>query len=82
MRPATSALNFNRIHVPYQAVVAVVTSGLPAALPLYPTQMPSFRRVLTKTQIRAVAAFLAKYSGGYTTCSECKGITPSGFPTG
>jgi hypothetical protein len=53
-----------------------------AALPLYPTQMPPFRGVLTKTQIRDVAAFLAKYSGAYETCNECEGITPSGFPTG
>ena len=75
-------VNFNKIQVPYQVAVAVVTSGLPAALPLYSTQMPPFRNVLTKTQIRDVAAFLAKYSGGYKTCTECKGITPSGFPTG
>ena len=75
-------VNFNKTHVPYQAAIAVVTSGLPAALPVYPTQMPPFRNVLTKTQIRDVAAFLAKYSGGYKTCTECKGIVPSGFPTG
>ena len=75
-------VNLNKIHVPYQVAIAVVASGLPAALPLYPTQMPPFRGVLTKTQIRDVAAFLAKYSGGYTTCTECKGITPSGFPSG
>ena len=75
-------VNFNKIHVPYQVSIAVVTSGLPEALPLYATQMPPFRKVLTKTQIRDVAAFLAKYSGGYKTCTECKGITPSGFPTG
>jgi len=74
--------NFNKIHVPYQVAIAVVASGLPAALPLYATEMPPFRNVLTKTQIRDVAAFLAKYSGGYKTCTECKGIAPSGFPTG
>ena len=66
-------VNFNKIHVPYQAAIAVVASGLPAAPPLYPTQMPPFRNVLTKTQIRDVAAFVAKYSGGYKTCSECRG---------
>jgi hypothetical protein len=76
----TVGVNFNKIHVPYQAAVAVVTSGLPAALPLYPTQMPSFRKVLTKMQIRDVATFLAKYSGGYKTCAECKGIVPTGVP--
>ena len=75
-------VNFNKVHVPYQAALAVVASGLPAALPLYPTQMPSFRNVLTKAQIRDVAAFLNKYSGAYKTCAECKGITPSGVPTG
>jgi mono/diheme cytochrome c family protein len=75
-------VNFNKIHVTYRAAIAVVASGLSAALPLYPTQMPPFRKVLTKTQIRDVAAFLAKYSGGYKTCTECKGIVPSGFPSG
>ena len=75
-------VNFNKIRVPYEVAIAVVGSGVPAALPLYPTQMPPFRNVLTKTQIRDVAAFLAKYSGGYKTCTECKGITPSGFPSG
>ena len=76
----TVGVNFNKIHVPYEVAVSVIASGLPAALPLYPTQMPSFRKVLTKTQIRDVAAFLAKYSGGYKTCAECKGIVPSGVP--
>lgn len=75
-------VNFNKVHVPYKAVISVVASGLPAALPLYPTQMPSFRDVLTKAQIRDLAAFLAKYSGGYKTCAECNGIAPSGVPTG
>ena len=72
----SAGVNFNKIEVPYQAAIAVVASGLPAAMPLYPTQMPAFRRVLTKMQIRDVAAFLAKYSGGYKTCTECKGVTP------
>jgi mono/diheme cytochrome c family protein len=75
-------VNFNKIHVPYQVALAVVIGGLPAALPYYSTQMPPFRKVLTKTQIRDVAAFVARYSGGYKTCTECKGITPMGFPTG
>jgi mono/diheme cytochrome c family protein len=73
--PACSAgVNFNRIRVPYQAAIAVVASGLPAAPPQYVTQMPPFRKVLTKAQIRDVAAFVAKYSGGYKTCTECKGV--------
>jgi mono/diheme cytochrome c family protein len=73
-------VNFNKVRVPYQVAISVVASGLPAALPVYPTQMPSFKKVLSKAQIRDVAAFLAKYSGGYKTCSECKGITASGVP--
>lgn len=80
--PCKVGVNFNKIHAPYQVAIAAVTNGLPAALPLYPTQMPPFGKVLTKTQIRDVAAFLAKYSGGYKACIECKGITPSGFPSG
>jgi mono/diheme cytochrome c family protein len=75
-------VNFNKVHVSYQAAIAVVASGLPAALPLYPTQMPSFKKVLSKGQIRDVAAFLERYSGGYKTCAECKGITPTGVPSG
>jgi hypothetical protein len=75
-------MNFNKIHSPYAVSVATVTNGLPAALPLYPTQMTPFGKVLTTTQIQDVAAFLDKYSGGYKTCTECQGITPSGFPTG
>jgi mono/diheme cytochrome c family protein len=74
-------INFNKIPAPYQVAIAAVTNGLPAAPPPYPTQMPSFRKVLTKTQIQDVAAFLNKYSGGYKTCNECQGITPSGVPT-
>jgi mono/diheme cytochrome c family protein len=73
-------VNFNKVRVPYQVAISVVASGLPAALPLYPTQMPSFKKVLSKAQIRDVAAFLAKYSGGYKTCGECTGITSSGVP--
>jgi mono/diheme cytochrome c family protein len=75
-------VNFNKVHVPYQVAIAVVASGLPAAFPLYPTQMPPFKKVLSKEQIRDVAAFLAKYSGGYKICTECKGITPTGVPSG
>ena len=73
-------MNFNKIHAPFQVAVATVTNGLPAALPLYPTQMVGFGKVLTSTQINDVASFVSKYSGGYKTCTECAGITPSGFP--
>jgi mono/diheme cytochrome c family protein len=74
-------MNFNHIHAPYVVAVATVTNGLPAALPLYPTQMVGFGKVLTTTQIQDVAAFLSKYSGGYETCSECAGVTVTGFPS-
>jgi hypothetical protein len=73
-------MNFNKIHAPYPVAVATVTNGLPAALPLYPTQMVGFGKVLTQTQIQDVSSFVSKYSGGYKTCTECAGITPTGFP--
>jgi mono/diheme cytochrome c family protein len=75
-------MNFDKIHAPYPVAVATVTNGLPAALPLYPTQMVGFGKVLTTTQIQDVATFVAKYSGGYKTCTECAGVTPTGFPSG
>ncbi len=74
-------MNFNHIHAPYVVAVATVEHGLPAALPLYPTQMVGFGKVLTTTQIQDVASFISKYSGGYETCSECAGVTPTGFPS-
>ena len=58
-----------------------MTNGLPAALPLYPTQMVGSGRCRRKTQIQDVSTFLATYSGGYKTCTECPGITPTGFPS-
>ncbi len=60
-------MNFDKIHAPYVVAVATVTSGIPAALPLYPTEMVGFGKVLTKTQIQDVAAFVSMYSGGYGT---------------
>jgi mono/diheme cytochrome c family protein len=75
-------MNFNRIHAPYVVAVATVTNGLPAALPLYPTQMVGFGKVLTTSQIQSVAAFVSTYSGGYKTCAPCAGVTVTGFPTG
>lgn len=73
-------MNFNHIHGPYAADVAVVTNGLPAALPLYLTQMVGFGKVLSATQITDVATFISTYSGGYTSCSPCSGVTFTGFP--
>jgi mono/diheme cytochrome c family protein len=68
-------MNFNKIRAPYEVALAAVAKGLPAALPLYPTQMVGFEKVLTTTQIQDVSAFLAKYSGGYKTCTECTTTT-------
>jgi len=74
-------MNFNHIHGPYVVDVATVTNGLPAALPLYPTQMVAFGKVLTTTQIQDVADFVSTYSGGYKTCTACASVTVTGFPT-
>jgi hypothetical protein len=52
-------------------LVAAVTDGLPAALPLYPTQMVGFKNVLTTQQINDVAAFVLKYQGTNKACTEC-----------
>jgi mono/diheme cytochrome c family protein len=75
-------MDFDSIHAPYVVAVAAVTSGLPAALPLYPTQMVSFGKVLTTAQIDNVADFVGQYSGGYKTCAPCASVTVTGFPSG
>jgi mono/diheme cytochrome c family protein len=75
-------MNFDKIHIPYPVAVATVEDGIPAALPLYPTEMVPFGKVLTKTQVQNVAAFVSTYSGGYGTCTACAGVTVTGFPAG
>jgi mono/diheme cytochrome c family protein len=70
-------MNFNRIHAPYVVAVAVITNGLPAGYPFYPTQMPLYGKVLTSSQIRDLAAFVSKYSGGYKTCAACTAASAS-----
>src|SRR6202451_3783977 len=52
-------MNFDKTHIPAPVAVATVENGIPAALPLYPTEMVGFGKVLTKTQINNVAAFIA-----------------------
>jgi mono/diheme cytochrome c family protein len=64
-------VNLNKTKAPLAVAVAAVTNGLPAALPLYPTQMVGYKNVLTKQQIQDVSAFVAKYSGTYKKCEEC-----------
>ena len=57
--------------VTFDTAKAVVTNGLPAALPLYPTQMVGYKNVLDDTQVTDVATFVSKYAGTRSTCSEC-----------
>jgi len=64
-------VNLNKVKVPLAVASAAVTNGLPAALPLYPTQMVGYKNVLTKQQIDDVSAFVSKYAGTYKTCDEC-----------
>jgi mono/diheme cytochrome c family protein len=53
--------NLDRLHAPYAVIKATVENGLPAALPLYPTQMVGFKNVLTAQQIADVSAYV--YAG-------------------
>jgi len=53
--------NLDKLHAPYAVVEATVENGLPAALPLYPTQMVGFKNVLTAAQIADVSAYV--YAG-------------------
>jgi mono/diheme cytochrome c family protein len=68
-------VNMNKVAGPLPVLVAAVRDGLPAALPLYPTQMVGFKNVLTEQQIQDVAAFVFKYQKTYKTCAECTGNT-------
>jgi mono/diheme cytochrome c family protein len=53
--------NLDKLHAPYVVIKATVENGLPAALPLYPTQMVGFKNVLTADQIADVSAYV--YAG-------------------
>jgi mono/diheme cytochrome c family protein len=53
--------NLDKLHAPYVVIKATVENGLPAALPLYPTQMVGFKNVLTAQQIQDVSAYV--YAG-------------------
>ena len=50
--------NLDKLHAPYAVIKATVENGLPAALPLYPTQMVGFKNVLTAKQIADVSAYV------------------------
>jgi len=68
-------VNLTKTKAPYPVAVAAVTNGLPAALPLYPTEMVPFKNVLTTKQIQDVATFIATYSGTRKNCDVCPGAT-------
>ena len=72
-------VNLNKVKggVPFKTAKAVVVNGLPAALPLYPTQMVGYKNVLTPTQVDDVATFVAKYAGTRKTCEECAAAAAS-----
>ena len=53
--------NLDKLRAPYAVIKATVENGLPAALPLYPTQMVGFKNVLTAGQIADVSAYV--YAG-------------------
>jgi len=50
--------NLDKLHPPYAVIQATVSAGLPAALPLYPTQMVGYKNVLTSQQIQDVSAYV------------------------
>jgi mono/diheme cytochrome c family protein len=70
-------VNLNKVKggVQFETAKAVVINGLPAALPLYPTQMVGYKNVLNATQVDDVSTFVSRYSGTYLTCSECTAAT-------
>ncbi len=70
-------MNFNRVHVPYRVAVAVIRNGLPAGSPIFATYMVGYAKVMTPSEIRDIAAFLTKYSGGYKRCAVCKATAAS-----
>jgi len=67
-------VNLNKVKggVPYETAKAVVVNGLPAALPLYPTQMVGYKNVLSSTEVTDVATFVSRYAGTTVTCETSK----------
>src|SRR3954453_11063809 len=69
--------NLDKLHAPYVVIKATVENGLPAALPLYPTQMVGFKNVLTAQQIADVSAYV--YAGTHGLIKPpAKGTTTTG----
>ena len=67
-------MNLNKVKggVQFETAKAVVINGLPAALPLYPTQMVGYKNVLNATQVDDVATFTSRYAGTHVTCEDSK----------
>ena len=55
-------VNLNKVKggVPFETAKAVVINGLPAALPLYPTQMVGYKNVLSANRGDDVATFVSQ----------------------
>jgi len=70
-------VNLNKVKggVTFETAKAVTINGLPAALPLYPTQMVGYKNVLNATQTDDVATFVSRYAGTLSTCQECASAT-------
>jgi len=66
-------VNLNKVKggIAFETAKAVTLNGLPAALPLYPTQMVGYKNVLSATEVDDVATFVSKYAGTRNKCTEC-----------
>jgi mono/diheme cytochrome c family protein len=69
--------NLDKLKAPYAVIKATVENGLPAALPLYPTQMVGFKNVLTAKQIADVSAYVFAGTHGLIE-PPAKGTTTTG----
>jgi mono/diheme cytochrome c family protein len=70
--------NLDKLHAPYAVIKATVENGLPAALPLYPTQMVGFKNVLTAKQIADVSAYVFAGTHGLIKPPPRGGTTTTG----
>ena len=75
-------VNLNKVKggIQFETAKAVTINGLPAALPLYPTQMVGYKNVLTAKQVDDVATFVSRYAGTLSTCQECAAATTTTSP--
>jgi len=70
--------NLDKLRPPYAVIKATVENGLPAALPLYPTQMVGFKNVLTATQIADVSAYVFAGTHGLIKAPTTTGTSSTG----